>query len=387
MSGRDGAPDWAGDGDVRALARALAGRAIGRREFARRALALGLGVGALGELLAACGVPGDEDDAARPAAGRPMERELSIYNWSDYVAPETIPDFEREFGVAVTYDVYESNEEMLAKLLVGAGGYDLVFPSGYATSVLIALGLARPIERALVPNVGNVAPLFRGLAFDPRNRHSVPWQWGVTGIAWRTDRVAEAPTSWATFLDPRHAGRMTMMDDGRDVIGAWLRYRGHSLNATDPAALAGARADAIAAKRHLKAYLSAPVKGQVVAGDVWIAQMWNGEAAQVRAEQPAVGFAVPREGSTIWLDSLVIPARGPHPRAAHAFIDYALRPDVGAALSAWTGYGTPNLAAYRRMEAPVPYPTADELRRLEYQQDLGRATALWDEVWTEIRAA
>jgi spermidine/putrescine transport system substrate-binding protein len=185
----------------------------------------------------------------------------------------------------------------------------------------------------------------------------------------------------------RYAGKMTQLDDGRDVIGSWLRYRGHSLNSRDQAELAAAKDDAISAKRNLRAYLSAPVKGQLISGDVWIAQLWNGDATQARVEQPAIQYAIPREGSTIWADSVVMPRSAPHPRAAHEFMNYILRPEVGAAISDFTGYGTPNEKALARMEHPVPYPTPDQLRRLEYQIDLGRETAEWDQLWTEIKSA
>src|SRR5205823_5694471 len=149
------------------------------------------------------------------------------------------------------------------------------------------------------------------------------------------------PESWGVFLETAHRGKMTMLDDPRDVIGAWLRYRGHSLNSVDRAELEQARADAVAAKGNLRAFVSATVKGQLVAGDVWIAQLWSGDTAQARAEQPAIEFVLPREGSTIFVDVLALPRTARHPRAAHEFMNYILRPEVGAALADHTGFGTP----------------------------------------------
>jgi len=311
----------------------------------------------------------------------PLEGELNLYNWSDYIAPEVIPGFEREFGVRVTYDTFESSEEMVAKLQAGARGYDLVVPPTYAVTALVAAGLLAPLSPRYLGNRGNVAPVFRGLAHDPGDRYTVPWQWGMTGIAWRSD-LAPPPDSWGVFLEPRYRGKMTMLDDPRDVIGAMLRLRGHSINSVNPAELAAARSDAVAAKANLKAYLSAPVKGQLIAGDVWLAQLWNGDAAQA-----ALRWVLPLEGGTLWIDSLVVPAAAPHPRAAHEFINFILRPEIGAAISGATGYGTPNQAAMPLLERPVPYPSSNELARLEIQEDLGRASALWDEVWTRIKSA
>lgn len=318
-----------------------------------------------------------------PAAG--LEADLAVYIWSDYLAPNTVPAFEDEFGVRVTVDTFESNEEMLAKLQSGATGYDVVVPTAYLLPVMVSAGLLQPLRRELLPNWRHLAPLF--VPRDgPAAGYGMPYQWGLTGIAWRTDLLRDPPASWAVFLDPAHRRRMTQMDDGREVLGAMLRLRGHSVNTTDPALLAGARADALAAKANLKAYISAPVKGSLITGDVWLAQIWNGDAAQARAEEPAIAFAVPREGSTIWTDYMAIPRAARHPRAAHAFLDFLLRPDVGAEVSDFTGYGSPSEAALARQRSPVPFPEPAELARLEYQADLGAATELWDRIWTEVKA-
>ena len=352
---------------------------IARRDFVRTSAATLAGA-ALGPLLSAC--------AEKPVPRPGLEPELNIYNWSDYIGYETIRDFEREFGVRVNYDTFESSEEMLGKLMAGAGGYDLAVPVGYSVPVMREQRLLQPLDRARIPNIGNLAPLFRDSPFDPGNRHGIPWQWGLTGIAYRRDLV-ETPTSWRVFVDGggRAAGRMTMLDDAREVLGAMLRYRGRSLNSVDPGAAADARADAIAAKRQLAAFVSAAVKGQLVTGDVWISQLWNGDARQAAAEEPNVAFVVPDEGSTIFADHMVLLAGAPHPNAAHAFLDYVLRPAVAAGISEATGFGTPCEPAVPLLTNPVAYPSDAELARLEYPVDLGEATLLWDRIWTEVKAA
>jgi spermidine/putrescine transport system substrate-binding protein len=364
---------------------------LSRRDFVRHAMALGLSVGSVGALLSACGGGEKESRAGEgTAAGAdlgPIEKELHIYNWSDYIADDMVPNFEKEFGVTVTYDTYESNEEMVAKLQAGATGYDIIVPSGYVIPVLTAGGLIAPIDQRYLTNWGNVSPIFQNLPTDPGSTHTVPWQWGTSGIAYRTDKVKSPVDSWAVFHDPRFRGKMTMMDDGREVIGAFLRYRGHSLNSTDPQQLAKAKADAIQAKKQLKAYLSAPVKAQLIAGDVWISQLWNGDTTQARAEQPHLDYVVPKEGCTIWGDLMCVPKSAPNKRAAHEWMNYILRPEVGAALSNATGYGSPNAGAAKLLKNPIPYPTEEELKRLEYQVDLGRDTATWDRIWTEIKSA
>lgn len=352
-----------------------------RRDFVSAAAA-GIALPAL----TGCGKAGS--NAPKPGSETlgDLEKNLNIYNWSDYIGPEVIPGFEKEFGVKVTYDTYESSEEMVAKLQAGARGYDIVVPTTYAMTTLINLNLLAPLSPKYLTNLGNIAPVFRGLPHDPENKFAVPWQWGMTGIVWRTDLFKTRPDSWNIFLNGGPKGKMTMLDDMRDVIGAFLRLHGYSINSIEPKELEVAKRDAVAAKSGLKAYLSAPVKAQLIAGDVWMAQMWNGDANQAKREQPALEWILPKEGSTLWIDSLAIPAAAEHPRAAHEFMNYILRPEVGERISAFTGYGSPNQAAMPLIKNPVPYPSPDELARLEVQKDLGRASALWDDVWTQIKS-
>ena len=385
-----------------ALIDALTTGRIDRRDFVRRALVAGASLTSIAGLLAACkggdskpagdgkasdGKAPAGDPSTKAAAEPKLEGELHIYNWSDYIAEDTVANFEKEFKVKVSYDTYESNEELIAKLQAGGGGYDLVCPSGYAVMVMTQLDLIQKLDRAQLPNLTNISPIFRGASFDPSGDFTVPWQWGTTGIAYRRDLINTPPDSWAVFHNPQYAGKMTQMDDMRDAIGAWLKYRNKSLNSINPADLAGAKADAITAKALLKSYISAPVKAQLIAGDVWIAQLWNGDTAQAKVENPAIDYVMPKEGGAIWADSMVIPKTAPHPRAAHAFLNYVLRPEVGAAISDTTGYGTPNEPASKLLKIPVPFPDAAQLALLEYQKDLAAGTAIWDQIWTEIKSA
>jgi spermidine/putrescine-binding protein len=371
------------------LVRGLESGRVSRREFVTRAAALGLGWTTIGTLLLSCTVKGERGASADSSASDSgndlgsIEKELRIFNWSDYIAAETVPNFEKEFGVRVSYGTYESNEELVSKLQSDVSGYDLVVPSGYIVPVLAAQGLIGPLSRQYLTNWGNLSPIFLGLPFDRHNRYTVPWQWGTTGIAYRTDKVSAPPVSWGVFHDGALAGKMTMMDEAREVIGAFLRFRGHSLNSVNPAELDQAKADALQAKRNLRGYKSAPAKADLIAGDVWVAQLWNGDTTQARAQQPNLGYVVPSEGCTIWSDSLVMPSSAPHKRAAHEFMNYILRPEVASAISNFTGYGSPNAKA--TLDVPVAYPSADELSRLEYQEDLGAHSERWQRIWEEIR--
>jgi spermidine/putrescine transport system substrate-binding protein len=374
--------------ELEGLVLQLEGGGISRREFVVRSLALGISMSTVGMLLSSCrrdARPASSDAAVADLG--PIEKELHLYNWSDYIAEDTVPNFEREFGVKVTYDTYESNEEMVAKLQAGASGYDIVVPSGYIIPVLVAIDLIAPLNPKYITNAANLSPIFRKLPSDPGDRYTIPWQWGTTGIAYRTDKIKIPVNSWDVFHEHKYAKKLTMMDDGREVIGAELRHRGRSLNSTNKEELAQAKADSIDAKKNLKAYISAPVKAQLISGDVWISQLWNGDTTQAQAEQPSLTYVIPKEGCTIWADAMCVPKTARNKRAAHEWINYILRPEVGAALSDATGYGSPNAAAHRLMKASVPYPTEEELKRLEFQIDLGRDTEMWDQIWTEIKSA
>jgi spermidine/putrescine transport system substrate-binding protein len=371
------------------LEQAREGR-LTRREFVRRSLALSWGC-QTALLLGACGTREEggppAEDADTAAALGPIEQELHIYNWGDYIPEETVPDFEKEFGVKVTYDTYESNEEMLLNLSAGVKGYDLIVPTGWQVDAMTKLGLLRRLSRQYLTNWDNLSSQFLAPPPNPARHYAAPYLWGITGIAYRRDKLSRPAGSWAVFLDPRYEGRMTMLNERREVIGAMLRYRGHSLNSTDPAELAGAQADGIRAKRNLKAYLSVEVRPHLLSGEVWVVQFYDGGTRRLSKLDPAIAFTIPQEGCTIYCDFMCIPRSARNPRAAHEFINYLLRPEIGARLAEFNGYGTPNLAATRLIEDPVPYPTADEFRLLEYQVDLGQANAMWDRVWEEIRGA
>lgn len=361
---------------------------IDRRTFLARCAGAGLSASA-SSLLLSCvtrSTPPPANERAVSAAG-PLERALHIFNWSDYIAANTISDFEREFGVHVTYDTYESNEEMVAKLVAGGDDYDIVAPSGYLVPVLVQGGLLQPLDHAVLTNWGNLLPIFANADADPGGRYSMPYQWGTTGVAFRRDMVDAPPAGWEVFADHALRGKLSMLDDGREVLGAMLKWRGHSVNSVDPGELAHARDDALSIRPNLRAFLSATVKGQLISGDITVAQLWSGDTRQAQAEEPRIEYVIPRQGSMLFTDYLAIPRHAPDRRAAHAFLNYVLRPPVAAAISEQTGYGPANGAAIPLMTAPIEPPDAAMLARLEFERDLGAATDLWDRMWTEVKTA
>ncbi len=319
-------------------------------------------------------------------AAPPPGDALTLFIWSGYVPPETLSAFSTEHGVQVVLETYESNEELVAALRAEPGRYDLVVPSCDTLPGLVRAGLLQPLRRDLLPNREHLADLFWENPYDPGDRFSVPYLWGTTGLAWRSDKVTLVPASWRVFHKSALARRMTQLDDPHDAIGAWLKFRAYSINSADPAELAVAKSDALLAKANLRAYRSAPVKKDLISGEVWIAQLWNGDAAQAALEEPAIRYVIPDEGSSLWTDCVAVPRGARNPVAAHAFIDFVHRPEVAAAIARFTHYGTPNASANALLERPTAFPTTRELFQLEFFGDLGESRPVWDAIWRELRA-
>ena len=329
---------------------------------------------------------------AAAGAGCRSGPRLNIYNWSAYVAPETIPNFEAEFGVRARYGVYESNEEMLAKAMTGNSGWDVVFPSHYLIRPMRENGLLARIDRRLLPHLSNLEARFQTPEWDPGLEWSVPYMWGATGIAYNR-RLTQAPTAWADLWRPELKGRITMLDDPGEVLGASLEKLGYPLNSTDPAQLDAAAREAIRQKDLLRAYLNAEVRDQLVSGDVAAAQLWATTAAQAIEASANLAFAYPSEGFAVYVDTAVILRESRRTELAHRFIDYLLRAPVAASVAASSRTATANGAARRLLspavgENPVLYPPPETLERGELFQPLPPATQrLRDRLWTQIKSA
>jgi spermidine/putrescine transport system substrate-binding protein len=316
---------------------------------------------------------------------------LNVYNWSDYIAPETVPQFERESGLRIHYGTYESNQEMLAQVMSGNSGWDVVFPSGDFIGPMRSLGLLAPIDHVLLPNVGALLPEFQRPPWDPELRWSIPYMHGVTGILYQA-RLQPSPASWADLWDPRLRGHLTMLDDQPEVLGACLKKLGHSINSSDPAELRAASQEALAQKSLLRAYLNAEVRDQAVAGDVLAAQAWAVTAAQAMAAAPGrLAFAFPRDGFPRFADNIAILRESRRVEAAHRWINYLLRPEIAARTVMATHTASANGEALRHLppaigQDPVLYPPAEVLSRGEWFEAQSAASQkIRDRLWTEIK--
>ena len=317
---------------------------------------------------------------------------LNVYNWSAYVAPDTIPNFEAEFGMQVRYSTYESNEEMLAKVFTGNSGWDVVFPTHNRLQPMREYGLLAPLRHEWLPGLDNLDPAFRAPEWDSELLWGIPYMWTSTGIVY--NRSVQPPlTRWADLWDLRLKGRLTMLDDPEDMLGACLKKLGFSFSATDPQELNRAKQEAIAQKPLLRAYLNAEVRDQLVSGDVLAAQLWSTTAQQAIAASSSLAFAHPAEGSPFYCDCAVILRESRRQRQAHQLLDYLLRPGVSAEIAGFTKTATANGAAHRLLPEAIRtnstlYPPREVFQRGEWPRTLPPATQrLRDRIWTEIKSS
>jgi spermidine/putrescine transport system substrate-binding protein len=327
------------------------------------------------------------------------DQELKIFIWSEYMDEVNMPKaFEQATGIKVKLDLYESNEEMLAKLQAGGvSEYDIVVPSDYIMPSLIHLGLLQPLDHSKIPNLKNLSDKFKNPSFDPGNKYSAGWQWGTVGLMYRKDRMTDAQAqSWGVLFDPKQdRGPFCLLDSVREMMGISLKYLGYDFNSIDPKQLKEAADLLIKTKKRgscLGFKGGVGGKNDVVAGLAAAAIVYNGDAIQAMAEDPTkLGFIVPKEGGEIWVDSMCIPAKAPNPDAAHKWINWVLEPKVGASLSNYNHYASPNGAAkpYLNKEDlanPGVWPTPEIMETLEFVKDLGNDNRIVDEAWTAVKS-
>lgn len=328
---------------------------------------------------------------SRKQEGQTLSKELNVYNWSHYVAESTLADFEKEFGVKVNYDNFSSNDELLAKLQTGVSGYDVIFPADYMVKIMAAQGLLAELRKENIPNLKNLDDRFRNPPYDPEGKYSVAYQWGTTGIGYNLAKVGKRITGWDVLWEPAYKGRITMLDEIRSGLVPALKLLGFSVNTTHPSELLQAKELMLANKPLVKAYTSATYQDLLKSGDAWIVVGFSGDIYQVAKDHPDIYYVIPSQGSDLWVDNMCIPATAPNKSTAEVFINYMLRADVSAAISNFTHYASPNAAARQFIKPellndPNIYPPKEVMDKLEFLQDVGEATRLWDRTWSEIKS-
>ena len=333
--------------------------------------------------------------AGRAATGPNGEAlTLNLYNWDTYTGRTTLQDFRAQTGIDVHMSLFGNNDELFAKLRAGNPGFDVIVPSNEFVTRLRVSGLLQPLDHARLPNLRNLFPRFIDVPFDPGRRWSVPYTWLVLGLGYRRSRVDGVPDSWKWVFDsPRYAGRIGVFEEADDLIRLGAKYLGHSVNGVPPAVVAEVTAMLIRQKSAIKVFHHDEGQDLLAAGDIDIVVEYNGDIAQVMADDPDLGFVVPREGTLINSDCLCVPRGAPRPDNAHRFINYLLDGRVSAGVSQTIRYPTPNAAAYSLMPAeyrdnPAIFPPPAAMARSEYGDFEGlRHAQLVDEAVTRVLAA
>jgi len=370
---------------------------------------------ALALVLAACGGRHEAEPGAKtttPAPAAPQESGVvNIYNWSDYITPETLERFTKETGIRVVYDVYDSDEVLEAKLVTGNTGYDLVFPSLHFAQRHIAAGLYSQLDKSKLPSLGNLYPDILaavGAEADPGNAYLVPYMWGTTGLGFNVAKVRERLgdielDSWSTLFDPANAAKLadcgiSVIDESQEAFAAALFYAGRDPNGVTPEDIESVRETFGAIRPYIRYFHSSKYIDDLANGEICLALGYNGDVLQAaaRAEEAGngveIGYVIPREGAIRWIDSMAIPSDAPNRENAHRFIEFLLQPDVIAPISDYVNYANANQAATPLVSEAVRndpgiYPSEEVMARLvtpkTLPEDLNRARV---RAWTSIKS-
>ncbi len=323
------------------------------------------------------------------------EAQVNFYNWDTYIGETTLDDFEDVSGIGVNMDLFADNDELFAKLKEGNPGYDVIVPTNDYAERMILANMLVPLDHSLIPNFKtNVDPNFQDAAFDPGRKFTMPYMWGTIGIGYRKSKMSSPPTSWAAVFDSdEYAGRIALLSEATTMIGLALKYLGYSYNSTNLDELSQAEALLIKQKKNVKVFAEDNGQDLLLAEEVDICTEWNGDMLQVMAEDDDLDYLVPEEGGYLWQDTLAIPTGAPHPQNAHAFINYILDADAGAAIADYIQYATPNKAARALLdpeygENPAIFPADSILAKCEPGLYLGEERVrLINDAWTRILAA
>ncbi|GHU51370.1 spermidine/putrescine ABC transporter substrate-binding protein [Clostridia bacterium] len=343
-------------------------------------------------LLTACGNAGEPSAAT---AAKAPEGKLYIYNWGDYIDPELITRFTDETGIKVTYDEFDTNESMYAKLKPGNSNYDLIIPSDYMLEKMQSEGMLLPIDMDNVPNAEyidrRVEDKYFGTGVTNYSDYAVPYMWGTLGILYNTTMVDETVDSWDILWDEKYADEIYMYDSQRDSLTPALVKLGYSINTTNLDELNAAKDLLIAQKPLVQAYLGDQVKDKMIGGEAALALVFSGDAVFCAAENPDLAFAVPKEGSNVWLDAMAIPVGSLNKENAEKFINFMCDPEVAAQNSEYIGFTTTNAEALKyipdELKNTTGYiPPDDVFETCEFYRDLKDFLKEYDRAWTELLA-
>jgi spermidine/putrescine transport system substrate-binding protein len=363
---------------------------ISRGDFLRT---IGAGVVAGSTLSVLACQPNTTAQSSGGGGSGPEEKALSLYNWSEYVAKSTIPNFQKQTGIKVTQDFFSSNEELLAKLQAGGTGYDVIVPSDYMVSIMIKSDILEPLDMSKIPNFKNVGDNYKDLSYDPNNEYTVPYQWGTTGILYNKKDLGTLEPSWDPMWDPSNKGKIGMLNDERETPGAALYKLGYTVNSRDKEQLDEAEAELKKQKPLLRGYFdSTQNRPLVINGDLLLGHVFSGDAFLALASNEDLDYVIPEPAATRWTDNMAIPKGAEHPDNAHKFINYILGAQTGAELSNYTYFNTPNEAALPKIDGALKKLPGYELEpsvfdRLQIIEDVGAATREYSTLFTSVKSS
>ena len=316
-----------------------------------------------------------------------------VYNWTEYIPESLLEQFTRETGIEVVYSTYDSNETMYAKLkLIQKDGYDVAFPSTYFVSRMGREGMLQPLDRALLPNMKDLDPALLDKPYDRGNVYSIPYMWGSTGIGVNSKEIPLASvTSWKDLWNPQYKGKLLLQDDMREVFHMALKIKGYSSNTTDPKQIEEAYLLIKELMPNVLLFNSDSPRLPYLAGEVNLGMIWNGEAYMAEQENPAIRYVYPKEGVNLWVDSYVIPKSARNVKNAHAFINFMMKPEVAKICVEENGYASPVLTALPLLDEAVRnnktvFPDREMIAAGEFQTDVGKALAIYQQYWEKLRA-
>ena len=321
--------------------------------------------------------------------------EVIVYNWGEYIDPQTLDMFEEETGIRVVYDEFETNEIMYPKVEAGAAAYDVICPSDYMIQKMIDNDLLAEINFDNIPNLKNIGQQYleQSKEFDPENKYSVPYCFGTVGILYNKTMVDEPVDSWSVLWDEKYADNILMQDSVRDAFMVALKLNGASMNTLDEEELIAARDVLIAQKPLVQAYVIDQVRDKMIGGEAALGVIYSGEAIYTQRENPDLEYVVPREGTNVWIDSWVIAKNAPNKENAEKFIDFMCREDIALMNFEYITYSTPNVAAQALIEeedirnSPIAFPDLSQYENLETFQYLGTdGDARYNELWKEVKS-
>ncbi len=316
---------------------------------------------------------------------------LNVYNWGDYIDESVIQEFEEKYNIRVNYDTFSTNEDMYVKIKAGGADYDVLFPSDYMIERMIKEDMLHKLDFDNIPNYKYIEGQFKNLEYDPQNEYSVPYMWGTVGILYNKTMVEEPVTSWQILWDQKYSKQILMLDSQRDSIGITLKMLGFDMNTRDLNELEEAKQALIEQKPLVLAYVGDDVKDKMIAGEAALAVVWSGDAVYMKWENPDLEYALPEEGSNLWVDAMVIPKTSKNKAEAELFINFMCDPEIAYKNADYIGYSSPHLEAKKMLDPellndPAAYPEMEELVNCDIFKDLGDFLRVYDRIWTEIKA-